>query len=70
LDRECDAVTTKNAKRSKFERLHELLGLFGNDRINRDQFWQMMKEQNLTDRDIDDYCDGTISAENPEGFLR
>ena len=60
----------KRAKPSKFERLHELLGLFGNDLIDRDTFWKMMAEQRLTDSDIDDYCAGVISAENPEGSLR
>jgi hypothetical protein len=66
-----EAMTAKKrAKPSKFERLHELLGLFGNDLIDRDTFWKMMAEQRLTDSDIDDYCAGVISAENPEGFLR
>ena len=60
----------KKAKPSKFERLHELLGLFGNNLIDRDTFWRMMAEQNLTDSDIDAYCDGSISPENPDGFLR
>ena len=63
-----EAMTAKKrAKPSKFERLHELLGLFGNDLIDRDTFWKMMAEQRLTDSDIDDYCAGVISAENPEG---
>ena len=66
-----EAMTAKKrAKPSKFERLHELLGLFGNDLIDRETFWKMMAEQRLTDSDIDDYCAGVISAENPEGFLR
>ena len=66
-----EAMTAKKrAKPSKFERLHELLGLFGNDLMDRDTFWKMMAEQRLTDSDIDDYCAGVISAENPEGFLR
>ena len=60
----------KRAKPSKYERLHELLGLLGNDLIDRDTFWRMMAEQNLTDADIDDYCDGTISPDNPEGLRR
>ena len=66
-----EAMTAKKrVKPSKFERLHELLGLIGNDLIDRETFWKMMAEQRLTDSDIDDYCSGTISAENPEGFLR
>jgi hypothetical protein len=66
-----EAMTAKKrAKPSKFERLHELLGLFGNDLIDRDTFWKMMAEQRLADSDIDDYCAGVISAEKPEGFLR
>ena len=68
---EGEAMTAKKrAKPSKYERLHYLLGAFGDNAIDRDTFWKMMAEQNLTDTDIDDYCSGAISAENPEGFLR
>ena len=48
-------IAKKRAKPSKYERLHELLGMFGNDLIDRDTFWRMMAEQNLTDADIDAY---------------
>ena len=57
----------KRTKPSKYERLHYLLGALGNDLIDRDTFWKMMAEQRLTDSDIDNYCNGTISAEHPEG---
>jgi hypothetical protein len=60
----------KKPRPSKNERLHELLGLLGNDLVTRDQFWRMMSEQKLSDTDIDAYCAGDISAEHPEGFLR
>ena len=58
----------KRTKPSKYERLHYLLGALGDDLIDRDTFWKMMAEQNLTDDDIDNYCNGTISPENPEGI--
>jgi hypothetical protein len=60
----------KKSRPSKYARLHELLGAFGNDLIDRDTFWKLMAEQRLTDSDIDAYCAGEISPDNPEGFLR
>jgi hypothetical protein len=40
------------------ERLHELLRLYGNGNITTEQFWAQMREQNLSDKDIDRYCRG------------
>ena len=60
----------KRTKPSKYERLHYLLGALGVDLIDRNTFWRMMAEQRLTDSNIDDYCTGNISPDNPEGFLR
>jgi hypothetical protein len=57
----------KRTKPSKFERLHYLLGALGDSTIDLATFWRMMAEQNLTDDDIDNYCNGTISAESPNG---
>jgi hypothetical protein len=63
-------TAAKKAKASKYEKLHYLLGAFGNSEIDRDTFWRMMAEQNLNDDDIDKYCSGEISPEHPDGFLR
>jgi hypothetical protein len=64
-------VAAKKVTRpSKYARLHELLGLFGNDLITRDEFWRMMAEQRLTDSDIDHFCNGELSPDNPEGLRR
>lgn len=47
----------KQAKAStKFERLHHLLKLLGENEINVDEFWRRMDEHALTDADIDEYC--------------
>jgi hypothetical protein len=68
---EGEAMTAKKrAKPSKYERLHYLLGAYGDSTIDRDTFWRLMAEQRLTDSDIDDYCSGVISPEHPDGFLR
>ena len=57
-------------KRSKYSIFHELLGALGNGIITVESFWKRMEQEKLTDKDIDDYCNGTISAKNPDGFLR
>jgi hypothetical protein len=66
-----EAMTAKKKpKPSKHERLHYLLGALGDSAIDLATFWKMMAEQRLTDSDIDNYCDGTISPDNPEGLRR
>jgi hypothetical protein len=45
---------------SKRERLHEILGLFGDGLITREQFAEMMREHKLTADDIDLYCKGEL----------
>ncbi len=45
---------------SKRERLHDILGRFGDDLITREQFEAMMKDHKLTDDDIDAYCRGEL----------
>lgn len=49
-------------ERSRWEVLHELLGLFHDSRLTADQFWAQMRQHGLTDEDIDKYCHG-ISLE-------
>ena len=41
---------------SKRERLHDILGRYGEDRLTREQFEALMKAHKLTDDDIDAYC--------------
>ena len=43
---------------SKHERLHELLGQFGEGNIDAQQFAKLMAEHGLTAEDIDLYCEG------------
>ena len=57
-------------KPSKYERLHELLGALGKDVIDPRRLLETDREQNLDDDDIDQYCAGAISAENPEGLTK
>lgn len=45
-------------KRSQWEILHELLGLFHDNKLSADQFWAQMRQHDLTDEDIDKYCHG------------
>jgi hypothetical protein len=45
---------------SKRERLHGILGMYGDDRITREQFEALMKDHKLTDDDIDAYCRGEL----------
>ena len=40
------------------ERMHELLRLFGEDKITMEEFWSQMRDHGLTDKDIDAYCRG------------
>jgi len=47
-------------QRSKCERLHEILGLFGDDLITRERFAEMMREHKLTEDDIDLYLRGEL----------
>lgn len=48
------------ARASKRERLHHILAMYGEDRITREQFEALMREQKLTDNDIDAYCRGDL----------
>jgi hypothetical protein len=45
---------------SKRERLHDILGRFGDGLITREQFKEMMRDHKLTDDDIDAYCRGEL----------
>jgi ribosomal protein S10 len=45
---------------TKRERLHDILGRFGDDLITREQFEAMMKDHKLTDDEIDAYCRGEL----------
>jgi len=45
---------------SKRERLHEILGLFGDGLITAEQFAEMMHDHKLTADDIDLYCRGEL----------
>jgi hypothetical protein len=45
---------------SKRERLHDILGRYGEDRITREEFEALMKAYKLTDDDIDAYCRGEL----------
>jgi hypothetical protein len=47
-------------RQSKLERLHQILGLFGDGLITREQFEALMKGHKLTDDDIDAYCRGEL----------
>ena len=49
-----------DARASKRERLHQILGLYGAELITREEFETMMKDQKLTDDDIDRYCRGEL----------
>ena len=53
-------MAKKAAQQTKRERLHEILGMFGDGRITRDQFEALMRDQKLTDDDIDAYCRGKL----------
>lgn len=45
---------------TKRDRLHDILGRFGGDRITREQFEALMRQHKLTDDDIDAYCRGKL----------
>ena len=45
---------------SKRERLHDILGRFGDDLITREEFAQMMRDHKLTADDIDKYLRGEL----------
>lgn len=47
-------------QRSKRERLHEILALFGDGLITPEQFAEMMRDHKLTADDIDLYCEGKL----------
>lgn len=40
----------------KRERLHDILGRYGDGRITKEMFETLMKAYRLTDADIDAYC--------------
>ena len=41
---------------TKRERLHDILGRYGDGLLTREQFETLMKAHKLTDDDIDAYC--------------
>lgn len=45
---------------TKRERLHDILGRYGDGLVTREQFEQLMTEHKLTDADIDAYCRGKL----------
>jgi hypothetical protein len=45
---------------SKRERLHDILGRYGDGLINTDQFLELMREHRLTQDDIEAYCRGEL----------
>jgi hypothetical protein len=45
---------------SKRERLHDILGRFGDGLITREQFSEELQQHKLTDDDIDHYCKGVL----------
>lgn len=45
---------------SKRERLHDILGRFGDGLITREMFEMLMRAHKLTDDDIDGYCRGEL----------
>jgi hypothetical protein len=47
-------------RQSKRERLHDILGRFGDGLITREQFEALMKDHRLTDDDIEAYCRGEL----------
>jgi hypothetical protein len=46
---------------SKWERLHDILGRFGDGLITREQFSEEMRQHKLTADDIDAYCRGELA---------
>jgi hypothetical protein len=47
-------------RQSKHERLHVILGRFGDDLITREQFEALMRDQKLAHDDIDAYGRGEL----------
>jgi hypothetical protein len=45
---------------TKRERLHDILGRFGDGLITREMFEMLMAAHKLTDEDIDAYCRGEL----------
>jgi hypothetical protein len=52
----------KPVQASKRERLHDILGRFGDELITREQFEALMVAHKLTDNDIDAYCRGELNG--------
>lgn len=45
---------------TKRERLHDILGRYGDGSITKEMFEMLMKAHRLTDDDIDAYCRGEL----------
>ena len=54
------SARTRSAPTTKRDRLHDILGRFGDDLITREMFEMLMKAHKLTDDDIDAYCRGEL----------
>ncbi|VIO80070.1 hypothetical protein [Bradyrhizobium ivorense] len=54
-------MTERKPHQSKRERLNEILGPFGNGRIDLAEYHRRMKEAGLTEDDVDDYCQGKLT---------
>jgi hypothetical protein len=55
-------VTMKKQKQTtKRERLHDILGRYGDGLITTDQFLEEMRQHKLTADDIDAYCRGELN---------
>jgi hypothetical protein len=53
-------VKKPQSRATKRERLHDILGRFGDDLITREMFEMLMRAHKLTDDDIDAYCKGEL----------
>jgi hypothetical protein len=53
-------VKKPQPRASKRERLHDILGRFGDGLITKDEFLALMRDHKLTDDDIDAYCRGEL----------
>ena len=50
----------KPVQPTKRERLHDILGRFGDGLITMDEFLALMRDHKFTDDDIDAYCRGEL----------
>lgn len=54
-------VKKPEPRATKRERLHDILGRFGDGLITMDEFLALMRQHKLTNDDIDAYCMGTLN---------